>query len=39
MNKKGITDSKIMCGDRQLWHGTGGRTAGQKVPENLGTVK
>ncbi|MDR3355619.1 MAG: hypothetical protein LBO04_00315 [Spirochaetaceae bacterium] len=35
MRKKGIADSKIMSTDKQLWHGTGDKTANQKVPERL----
>lgn len=35
MRKAGILDSKIIATDNDLHHGTGDKTARQKVPENL----
>jgi hypothetical protein len=33
MRKAGVSDSKIMAADGDLWHGTGDKNAKQKVPE------
>jgi hypothetical protein len=35
MVKAVVGDSKIMCIQRQLGHGSGGKNAKQKVPEDL----
>jgi SPP1 gp7 family putative phage head morphogenesis protein len=35
MRKAGVSDSKIMATDDDLWHGTGDKNSKQKVPENL----
>jgi SPP1 gp7 family putative phage head morphogenesis protein len=35
MRQAGVNDSKIMATDSVLWHGTGDKVAGQKVPEHL----
>jgi hypothetical protein len=35
MRKGGVPDSKIMCTDKQLVHGTGEKRKGQKIPERL----
>jgi hypothetical protein len=35
MRKSGVPDSKIMCIDKQLVHGTGEKNAAQKIPERL----
>jgi SPP1 gp7 family putative phage head morphogenesis protein len=35
MIKAGVDDSKIMATDRDLYHGTGDKNAGQKIPQDL----
>jgi hypothetical protein len=35
MRQAGVTDSKIMATDHDLWHSTGNKNAKQKVPESL----
>jgi hypothetical protein len=35
MRDAGVHDSKIMASDHDLWHGTGDKTAKQKIPEKL----
>jgi uncharacterized protein with gpF-like domain len=34
MREAGVRDSKIMAADDRLWHGTGDKTAKQKIPED-----